>query len=453
MSIDLLEKCRSDFISSEYNLENSHILVAVSGGVDSMVLLHIFNSLKYDLNITLTCAHINHNLRSDSIEDQFLVESTCQEYGIPLLSCALNPSEIEQGESIEEWGRNNRYSFLKQSLKEINANYIVTAHHANDQAETLLMHLSEGAGPLGLGGIAKKSGNIVRPFLHATKNMIYEYATKHHIIFREDLTNLNLNHPRNYIRSEVLKPMETGFPKTIEQFQSSADLFSKYNQMLNFFIQTAIDELGLQIKDKITIIKKDYLKKYPLLAQSMIVKKISKNEDKSWRKHHWVELESFLKSNKTGAIHFFPNHYELLNDRETFKIRKRETYVKEEASISIGKTYENELFSILLKETGSMTLFPDSRNETIDAYSVAGKKLLVRPWTSSDYFQPLGMDGTQKVSDFLINRKIDRFEKEKQFVLTADGEIMWVCGKQISHKARIKPTTKKAVNLIFNWKG
>ena len=450
---NLLEKCRIEFNSTEINLKNSHIILAVSGGVDSMVLLHVLNSLKHDLNITLTCAHINHNLRHDSVQDQTLVKLTCQTMGIPLIVKDLKPSTVKRGQSIEEWGRVNRYSFLKQTLEKLNGDYIVTAHHANDQAETILMHLSEGSGPLGLSGISKKSEFIIRPLLNVTKDLIFDYADENNISFRNDVTNLNLNHPRNYIRSKVINPLKDMYPNVISQFQSSADLFSKYNQTMDFFIHNAISSLGINKNNKIIAINKNALAKYPLLAQSMIIKIISNNKDKKWRKHHWKELDLFLQSHKTGALLSFPNNYQILNDRDEWKIREINTSLGDECDISIGNTFENELFSIQLKETKAISFISNpSSIETIDANTIAGKKLKVRPWTPSDHFQPLGMNGTQKLSDYFINQKMDRFEKDQQYVLTADNEIIWICGKKISHKVRIRSTTMEAINLKFHWK-
>jgi tRNA(Ile)-lysidine synthase len=222
---------------------------------------------------------------------------------------------------------------------------------------------------------------------------------------------------------------------------------------MDFFIHNAISSLGINKNNKIIAINKNALAKYPLLAQSMIIKIISNNKDKKWRKHHWKELDLFLQSHKTGALLSFPNNYQILNDRDEWKIREINTSLGDECDISIGNTFENELFSIQLKETKAISFISNpSSIETIDANTIAGKKLKVRPWTPSDHFQPLGMNGTQKLSDYFINQKMDRFEKDQQYVLTADNEIIWICGKKISHKVRIRSTTMEAINLKFHWK-
>ena len=304
-----------------------------------------------------------------------------------------------------------------------------------------------------MSGISKKSEFIIRPLLNVTKDLIFDYADENNISFRNDVTNLNLNHPRNYIRSKVINPLKDMYPNVISQFQSSADLFSKYNQTMDFFIHNAISSLGINKNNKIIAINKNALAKYPLLAQSMIIKIISNNKDKKWRKHHWKELDLFLQSHKTGALLSFPNNYQILNDRDEWKIREINTSLGDECDISIGNTFENELFSIQLKETKAISFISNpSSIETIDANTIAGKKLKVRPWTPSDHFQPLGMNGTQKLSDYFINQKMDRFEKDQQYVLTADNEIIWICGKKISHKVRIRSTTMEAINLKFHWK-
>jgi tRNA(Ile)-lysidine synthase len=239
----------------------------------------------------------------------------------------------------------------------------------------------------------------------------------------------------------------------VSQFQTSAQLFSKHNETLDFFIQNSISQLDIDCDSDFVILDKKSLGKFPLLAQSMIIRHLAQNNEIMWRKHHWVDLELFLSKDKTGAILNLPNGAQILDNRLQLKIRIKKHIALNAIDISLGEKVDNKSFSVQIKPLETIPVKKHNSNlEFIDAKAIKGKALKIRPWIFGDRFQPLGMMGTQKMSDFLGKRKVDQFEKETQCVMTADDNIIWVCGRQISHKARIKSSTKKAVSLQFNWK-
>jgi tRNA(Ile)-lysidine synthetase-like protein len=178
------------------NLPRNGVLLAVSGGADSMALLHM---LKNHSNIQV--AHVNHGIRSDSIEDQRLVENVCAMYNI---KCHVKVLSNPPKTGIEEWARNNRYMFLNLIAKTHNIPWIATAHNANDQAETIIMRVIRGTGIKGLRGIHRVVGNIIRPMLDLTKAEVYEYCKMNNVLFREDYTNKDTKYFRNKVRHTMM---------------------------------------------------------------------------------------------------------------------------------------------------------------------------------------------------------------------------------------------------------
>ncbi len=443
----------SKFFSSIDNVERSKFILSISGGVDSMVLLNLLSSIKKVKKNAIYCVHINHHLRIDSDQDEQLVKSVCKERDVPLAIYHLDPSKKKDGQSIEEWGRDRRYKILEKVRQEQKAHYILTAHHANDQAETILMHLSQGAGPNGLSGISQSENHILRPLLEIPKNEIIQYAKDYNIEFRDDFTNHDIKHPRNHVRSKVIPALENVYPNVVSQLERSAKLFAQYDGMVNYFVNNELKNINIIDVYGVKTISKRSIQHLPMIAQIMIIRKISDTISLKWRKHHWEECEHFLSHGETGHIYQLASDVEILNDRDHWKIRDCKSNYSIKSSVEIGSQVDYDNFSLSIKTSVKKPILNQNPNhEIIDASAILGKKLEIRNWAPSDIFQPLGMTGKQKVSDFLINRKVDRFEKDRQCVLTADNEIVWVCGRQISHNARITSNTQNTINLKIDWK-
>ena len=201
-------------------IPNGKCLVAVSGGADSMALLHMLKDVP-----GIEVAHVNHRIRPDSMEDQKLVTEFCEQHKIPLqIRMLLNPPKT----GIEEWARNQRYEFFTFLMELLDIPYLLTAHNANDQAETVIMKMMRGTGVKGLRGIHRNTGSIVRPLLDMTKDEIYAYCAANSVPFREDYTNKDTKYFRNKVRHEILDK------KHIPQLCRIADLAqSAYPKILS----------------------------------------------------------------------------------------------------------------------------------------------------------------------------------------------------------------------------
>ena len=199
-------------LAADYGMfpPSSHVLVACSGGGDSMCLLTLLWNLRHTLGITLSAAHFNHQLRPEATEEAEFVHNWCAKLGIPCVigSEAVAEKAAQTGRSLEDTARELRYAFLERTRHDLAAHRIATAHHAQDNSETLLLHLIRGSGLRGLGGIPPVRGNIVRPLLTAQRWEIHSYLTRHHIPYVEDASNQDIRYTRNFIRHEILPLLE-----------------------------------------------------------------------------------------------------------------------------------------------------------------------------------------------------------------------------------------------------
>ena len=424
------------------------ILLAVSGGLDSMALFFIINEINlFDLKI----AHVNHGLRSNSEKDEKFVANICDYFSLSFYSKQLDPSTMNKGESVEQWARIERYSFLKKTAKISHCRWTMTAHHGNDQAETILMNLSKKSGIAGLRGIAKQRNNIIRPLLGFRKKELSEFVKKAGIPFREDFTNMDISIPRNFIRHKVVKPWEAEFQNIIMGIHESANHFSDWKEGLDYLICKTLLPKVQQSDKRIEISLKDF-KSLPKMVKIRLVQILtSENKNELWSKHRIKMLYSFLQKDKIGNQISLKNGWSLLRDRKSIigekeKINSRSRTVKliPNQPVEFDK-YKYEVYFGDPERSDSIL-----NQEKMDWSVLKNLELEIRNLKEGDFFQPLGMKGHQKISDFLINEKVDRFSKNSQAVVTANGQIIWVCGKRIADWVKLTKDTKVTVNLSMS---
>ena len=426
------------------------IVVSVSGGLDSITLLVLLHHLDC---FKLIAAHINHNLRIQSNSDEKFVKDLCGELRIPFFTKSLNLSKKNKKLGIEEWGRIERYKFLNTLLEETKANWIMTAHHANDQVETLLMNLSRQSGIGGLKGIAKKREKILRPLLKFTKREIRDFAKINRISFCEDLSNQDIKRTRNFLRHKVLSPWESKMPEVINNISKSVKYFKEWSDGLDLLIKRfVIPELKYQNKKiEIPIVIIDSL---PNIVLVRLIQIVTKTENKQLSKHKIAMLVQFIESSSVGKIHVIDNGWRLLKDRKIIKIVDK-NYRLENKSVQLllnEPVFINDYkYEINLSDKKTFnTTTNNSNNENIDWGKIKNSVLEIRKSREGDRFQPLGMRGHQKLSDFFINEKIDCIEKSNQLVLTSDNKIIWVCGKRISNSIKLTSKTEQVAILSRN---
>ncbi len=317
----------------------------------------------------------------------------------------------------------------------------MTAHHGNDQVETLLMNLGRQTGVSGLRGIAKKRDNILRPMLNFSKIEIIEFSKKIGYHYYEDLSNSDISIPRNFIRHKVINNWEKQFPNIISGISNSIDHFNEWKNSLDFMIKTYLIEKVIQNK-KDLIISKHIITTLPKMVKIRLIQLLIDNENQLWSKHQIKMLNQFIDKSSTGTIHELHNGFRILNNRGNLIINKpyKDKMHSVELCPNIPTSYLNFKYELIVQDQIKNL---SKNSESVDWSKLKNKKLELRVWKEGDSFQPLGMRGHQKISDFLINQKVDCISKESQSVLTADGKIVWVCGKRISNYIRLTDQTSE----------
>ena len=453
---NLMQKIRQDLFYKNFNkfiketsglIKNDKIIVAVSGGLDSITLLFLLEAIKI---FEISVAHINHKIRVNSDSDEQYVKLLSKRMGLKFISKSLNPKTISKGESIEEWARKKRYGFLMESLKKTKSKKILTAHHANDQIETILMNLSRGSGVLGLRGIDKKNKYILRPLLGFKKKDIIEFSKRIKFKFIEDETNKNLSIPRNFIRHKVVNPWEKQIPYLSDAFNHTVDNISNWQLALDYFINNFILS-KINFQDNGFSIEKNLIKDCPNLVKLRIIQLLIRSDETNlWSRHQIKMLNNFFVKNEIGKIFEFNNQWRLLCDRNDIIGQKiNRYYSKKSILMSKDLMVDHNNVNISIRISNKKNIKSKSRYEIVDWKKIKKKKLRIRLWREGDTFQSLGMNGHQKVSDFLINNKVNQFEKEKQHVLIANNEIIWICGLRISDKIKVTNDTTEFAYLIL----
>ncbi len=250
------------------------IIIAVSGGKDSMTLLYSMCRIADGLKLKINAVHINHHLRDNSNNDQILMEKFCKQLKINFTLDHLNPATKLKGESPEAWARNHRYASLERTRKEIGADWIFTAHHGNDQIETILFHLSQGTGISGLRGIHDNQGHILRPMLCFSRSDIDQYAAEMNIPWVDDSSNLDESIPRNNLRHNVIKPWERSNPDLVSAFHEISEHAKDANKALQFAANLLIPDIIKQKNDNLFSLDEEQLRAIPPLLRTILLREL-----------------------------------------------------------------------------------------------------------------------------------------------------------------------------------
>ena len=444
------EKTLHETLSLDSHLQPSQqIIIAVSGGKDSMTLLYSMRRIADRLNVKIKAVHLNHHLRGNSNNDQILVEKFCKQLKIDLTVDHLDPDTKRKGESPEAWARDHRYASLERIRKEIGADWIFTAHHGNDQIETILFHLSQGTGISGLRGIHDNQGHILRPMLCFPRGDIDQYAAEMNIPWVDDSSNFDESIPRNNLRHNVVKPWEKSNPDLVSAFHEISEHAKDANEALQFAANLLIPDIIKQKNDKLFNLDEEQLRAIPPLLRTILLRELIGTTE-PWRRFIHNGLRIFIGNANIGQIYRLPNDWQLLKDRKQFILKKIKVQKKKPIVVSPDIEVNNDEFIFIWKTDIILESFSVNRDtELIDANKINCQSLTLRPWLSGDRFQPLGMAGTKKISDYLIDEKVDLYAKGNQWVLVDGEKIIWVCGRRINDEVKITDKTTNYAKLIY----
>lgn len=426
-----------DFIhKNELVSEKDRILLGVSGGIDSMVMLSLFHKAGFEVSV----AHCNFSLRGDESDgDEQLVIHECEVNGVQLHRVKFETESYANRNklSIQVAARNLRYEWFNSICKEFGYTKIAIAHNRDDVAETVLINLTRGTGLKGLTGIKFKQGLIIRPLLFAGRDEITRFALQNNVKFREDSSNASVKYARNRIRHNVIPELEKLNPSvkasissTANHIQEAWNIVDEYmNALKAKLIKDDIDRILIPIKE----LKAERHCKFFLIEE---LTPLGFTPD---------SIEQIVDSlgSQPGKV-FYSLTHQLLRDREFLILSTRResdhTLVKIDANCtSIDLPVRLWLNKVENSESFEIPRYSSTAVLDLDKLVFP---LTLRPWHAGDKFIPFGMEGFKKVSDFLIDQKIPLFEKENIYVLVSVEEIVWIVGVRIDNRYRISEKTK-----------
>ena len=426
-------------------------LIAVSGGVDSVVLLHLFNKLKSEFNFEIGVVHLNHSTREKNSDmDELFVKNLANINNNNFFSKKWNSNTSS---NFEELARNARYNFFFEIKKKESYDWIATGHHLDDQAETILMRFIQGNSYRGLKGIPRYQNFLIRPLLDITKNDIILYAKKNSLDFRNDESNNDLKFLRNRLRKNILPKINQINPNFLKSIQNLTNNFNQISNWVDITIDTFKENFSSLDENNNYYVDKDELTKYPIFIQQEIIKSFFSSNSK-WRKHIWDRLREFLLFSSTGEYLILDELSKVLKDRKKIfiisNVKKSLEVIfefKSDGPVSkkIGKYHFN-----LNQIIHSKKFTSNNSKELIDFDLIKKKSLILRPWENGDKMIPLGMKNFKKISDILIDNKINRFEKKNKYILCSNDKIIWLCGLKLDERFKITSKTKSFAEL--NWK-
>ena len=431
--------------------EKDTIVVAVSGGVDSMVLLDLFAR---ERGLTLIAGHFNHGLRGqESDDDETFAGERARAYGITFRTGRGDTAgeSKRRGVGIQEAARDLRYDFLSGLRKDAGARRIATAHHADDNAETILLHLFRGTGVQGMSGIPVIRDGIIRPLLFADREEIEEYARNEHIPFRTDSSNAKDGYTRNAVRHHVLPLLkELVSPSVVANINRSGDNFRTLAAYLQEETRKVLEACtvgrsagGLRLSIPVLMERALFLRQHAILSA---VEEISGERPGSER----VAAVLALLENEPGTVVTVHGRTEAVRDRSEILIRHHTEPESFSISVEAGREYAIAGFRFSSALVAARGPSAGRDTEFADAERTGLEGLTLRSWREGDSFTPLGMSGRKKLSDFFVDERIPLEMKHRiPVLLTAGGEVVWVCGMRLDDRFKITPATRRVLKMEY----
>ena len=450
------EQIALKFIDSKRLInKGDKILVALSGGPDSVFLLHLLVKYEKRFQINIGALHINHRLRgADAKTDQEFCEKLCKKLIVKFYSKLKNVKSFASKNklSVEEAGRIIRYLELENIARKFGYNKIATAHNSGDNAETILLNLFKGTGIDGISGIPIERDNIIRPILCLKKEDIINYLDQSGINYRIDKSNLHNDYERNFIRNNILPLVKENLNTNVEDsiFRSSevfkevkAAIKDRGENIYSKFFKSGKDEIRILLTTEI----KAKISQLSFFIKDVVAKQFS--EELNFRNINDIIS---LENKRIGQKINLPGFLTAQKERGVILISRSITK-KEFVPISLKPNEEIKINSkrISIKKVEDLKNihFTNDRNfELISGDEIKGS-FKIRSWKNGDKFYPVGLNGTKKISDYLTEQKIPNYKKREQLVLTNNNKIVWVLGLRLDDRFKISSNTKKVYSICL----
>jgi tRNA(Ile)-lysidine synthase len=417
------------------------ILLTVSGGVDSVVMAHLFAGNKFDCAI----AHCNFQLRGgDSDTDEEFVRSLAGGYEMPVYVKRFDVDRVmeERGISVQMAARELRYAWFEELADQHSFDAIATAHNLNDSVETCFLNIARGTGIRGLTGIPVRNGKVIRPLLFAGRKEISAYAKNHNLAFREDSSNRETKYQRNKIRHDVIPTLELINPAFMETMAGNLKRLEEAGAILDQAVEKVRGEVFEKVQEGIRI-NIDLLSRLTPL-RTWLYELFSPY---GFTRAQCEGIRQILNADP-GRRSISPTH-QLYKDRNRLILVESRQETFERYYLDSPEKPSSLPFSmdVELLDRSELGNIPAGRHTACLDYDEIQFPLTIRHWLHGDYFYPLGMDQIKKLSDFFVDEKVPVPEKERTWILASGRKIVWIMGHRIDNRFRITDRTSRVLLL------
>lgn len=436
----MLHKVRDLIQQHALLAQEEPVWVAVSGGVDSMVLLQVLQQLGHPCSV----AHVDHGLRGEESDaDRVFVHTYCEAHRIPFLAHRVNVLAQQEvtGASTQMAARELRYAWFTD-LAAKGPHRVATAHHADDAVETFFMGLIQGMGLNGWGSIPVRNGPFIRPLLEVRRDEIVAYARSNGIAWREDPSNVDKRYLRSRLRHDWLPMLEEWRPGTRRNLARDVRLYAELLELTKVGLQSVVGAIQPDGNGTIRVPFDRIQGHAPTLVLYHLLR------DKGVHPDLYDRIQRAIAAQRTGAL-FHGKEYRVLVDRTELVIEPMRgeplswmiddpNTVPTDAPLRITPGFHES-------EHGR-----DHRTVVVDADALVFP-LELRPWRAGDRMRPLGLNGSKLVSDLLIDAKVPRDRKDRTYVLVQNKEVIWLCGHRLAEGVKTGPDTERT--MILEWNG
>ncbi len=473
MTVDFVQQMHRFIVQHKMIEDSETVLVAVSGGADSLALLYGLHALRSRLNCQLHVVHLNHCLRTEADVDAECVQRHAADLAVPCtVQRAEVPRLVKQWKlSVEAAGRKARYQFYESVCTEVSATKVALGHHQDDIAETVLMNLIRGSGTSGLKGIVPvRDIKFIRPLVRSTRQQIEAFLTSIGVTPQQDTTNTDVNYLRNRVRHELIPQLACDYNPNIKTGLSrTADVLGAESEYLDTAARKAFETCRIQSPHKNVVLDRVKFRQYHIALQRRMLRQSTFEILGDMNDLYFAHCEAMLnliEADTPNTVLALPNDLRFRRAYQQLIFERKPVEIESFAYpvTTVGKTSIAILNTEITAELGDVeppwTLaLPDGKFEAIFDYEKIRKvfakpssetvPLTVRNRQQGDRFQPYGMRGTKKIKDFLIDAKVPRYERDSIPLLVCGNQILWIIGYTTSDTFKIESDTRQYLYLRY----
>ncbi len=462
----LLSKVKETISRYRMLYGGERVLVGLSGGPDSVCLLHLLTELRGPLKLTLSAMYVDHSLRPEDVKREMdFCRDLCKQWGVEFFTASVPTKDFARTNklSIQEAARHLRYKVLQDRAGLWEADRLATGHTADDQAETVLLRLLRGAGMRGLSGIPPVRDNIIRPLIQVKRAEIEEYLAQKGIEFITDPSNLKMDYLRNRVRREIIPLLSRYNPNLVETLARTADIMREEDAFIESFVNKAMMRLISRKTDERVELFLSPLENMEIVILRRVLRRII-NETMGFGLSY-EHIESIIdlirqerverlkiQQSSTGSRLSLPRGVRVIKGYSTLIItRERPKHLGEYQLQVPGETLLKEAGIVLISSIYDATEIKDlgdGKNEAVFDLDTLSLPLTIRARRKGDYFYPLGLKGRKKLQDFFVDEKVPREERDTVPLLLSDDQIVWVVGHRIDERFKVTPSTRRVLRIV-----